>query len=86
VTVASATELQAELYGAAPSTIEALMYSLRSRGTAALLEPDCQRRLSELNEQQVIEVAVRLQKLNPEIAPAWNAEQIDALFETRARL
>jgi hypothetical protein len=71
---------------AASSTVEALMLSLRSRGTAALIEPDCQRRLSELNEQQLREVAIRLQKLNPEIAPAWRAEQVDTLFETKARL
>lgn len=71
---------------AAPATVEAIMFSLRSRGTAALLEPDCRCRLSELNEQQALEVAVRLQKLKPEIAPAWGAEQIDALFAAKARL
>lgn len=71
---------------AAPTTVEALMLSLRERSTAALLEPDCQRRLSELSEDQMIEVAVRLQKLKPEIAPAWSAEQVDALFEAKARL
>ena len=96
MTVASAAELQAdydaalrrerELYGAAPTTIEAVMYSLRERGTAALLEPDCRRRLSELNEQQILDVAVRLQKLRPEIAPAWGAEQVDELLKTKAQL
>jgi hypothetical protein len=95
MTVASASELQAmydaalrkqrKLYGAAPTTVEALMYSLRSRGTAALSEPNCQRRLSELNERQLYEVAVRLQKLKPNIAPAWGSDQIKKLFEAKAR-
>ena len=65
---------------AAYSTIEALMYSLRSRGERALTESDCQRRLSELNEDQLREVAVRLQKLMPEIAAAWTPEQIEILI------
>jgi hypothetical protein len=43
------------------------MYSLRSRGVAALAEPDCQRRLSELNDDQVREVSTRLQKLKPKL-------------------
>jgi hypothetical protein len=66
-------------------TVEALMYSLRERGTAALFEPDCRRRLSELNERQILDVAVRLQKLKSEIAPVWQAEQIEQLFEAKAR-
>jgi hypothetical protein len=96
MTVASAAELQSmydaalhrerKLYGAAPTTIEAVMYSMRERGTTALLEPDCRRRLSELNERQIRDVAVRLQKLKPEIAPALGAEQIEQLLQTKARL
>jgi hypothetical protein len=66
-------------------TVEALMYLLRERGSAALLEPDCRRRLSEMSERQILDVAVRLQKLKPEIAPAWQAEQIEQLFEAKAR-
>lgn len=89
MTVASAAELQAdyekrERYGAAASTVEALMYLLRERGVAALKEPDCQHRLSELNKQQMLEIAVRLQTLK--LSPAWSAEQVDALFEAKARL
>src|SRR5262249_33731006 len=68
------------------STVEALMYSLRERGVAALSEPDCRRRLSELSDDQMREVATRLQKLKPEIAPAWGAEQIEMLFKTKAQL
>jgi hypothetical protein len=50
-------------FGAAPTTVEALMYSLRERGEAALKEPDCQRRLSELIPDQIIEVHERLDHL-----------------------
>lgn len=67
-------------------TVEALMYSLRSRGTAALSETDCQRRLSELTVQQVREVAVRLQKLKPEFASKWTPGEVETLLETKARL
>ena len=67
-------------------TVEALMYLLRERGSAALLEPDCRRRLSEMSERQILDVAVRLQKLKPEIAPAWGAEQIDELLKAKAQL
>jgi hypothetical protein len=93
---ASAAELQAgydkalrrqrELYGAAPTTVEALMFSLRERGTAVLSESDGRRRLSELTAEQMLEVAARLQKIKPGIAPPWTAEQVDALYETKARL
>lgn len=50
---------------AAPTTVEALMYSLRQRGAAALFEPDCQRRVSELSREQVKEVIERLDRLRP---------------------
>lgn len=89
---ATAGELQAMMdaslrrRGAAGVTIEALMYALRERGTAALSEPDCQRRLFEMTVQQLRDVAVRLQKLKPEIVPAWTVEQIKALYEAKARL
>jgi hypothetical protein len=62
------------------------MYSLRELGTAAVLDPDRLQQLSESNERQILEVAVRLQKLKPEIASAWGAEQIEKLFETKASL
>jgi hypothetical protein len=75
-----------EARAAAPTTVEALMYSLRTRGTAALLEPDCRRRLSELNAEQTRAVAVRLQKLKPRIAKAWGAGEIEQLYETKAQL
>jgi hypothetical protein len=71
-----------ELYGTAPSTVDALMYSLRERGTAALQEPDTQRRLGELTPRQMIDVGVRLQTFSP----AWTTEQVEALFAARAKL
>jgi hypothetical protein len=52
-----------EQFGAAPTTVEALMYSLRERGERALREPDCQRRLSELSFPQILEVHERLNLL-----------------------
>ena len=45
---------------AAASTVEALMFELRS-GTSVLRESGAKRRLSELSEAQVREVGARLQ-------------------------
>ena len=47
-------------HGAAASTVEALMFSLRERGAAALAERDCQRRLAELSTAQICIVLRRL--------------------------
>jgi hypothetical protein len=49
--------------GAAPSTVEAVMYELRTHGTEALKRDNCQRRLSELNDRQLADVIRRLMKL-----------------------
>jgi hypothetical protein len=67
-------------YGAAPTSIEALMLSLRSRGSAALAEPNTQRRLSELSPAQVGEVIARLTRLQPQY-PAINDELIDVTLK-----
>jgi len=72
-------------HGAPQPTVEALMYSLRSRGVKALEESATKRRLSELSNAQVIEVGDRLQKLKPEIARAWSAEEIKVLLQARAK-
>ena len=61
------------------STVEAVMFSLRERGTKALEEPATKRRLSELSDQQLHEICGRLQRLN--IAPAWAPEQITILVD-----
>jgi hypothetical protein len=62
---------------AAASTVEALMYALRVG--IEKLNPDRLRRLSELNEQQLHAVCERLRNFKPNIAPAWLADQIEAL-------
>jgi integrase len=62
---------------AAASTVEALMYSLCERGATALTEPDTERRISELSEEQLHEVGALLQAL--EIVRAWIAEDIEQL-------
>jgi len=72
--------------GAPQPTVEALTFSLRSRGTKALEEQATKRRLSELSDQQVIEVGNRLQKLKPEIARAWSAEEVETLFKVKRGL
>jgi hypothetical protein len=47
-------------FGAAPTTIEALMWGFRTKGIAHLEDPSCQRRLSELSTAQLHEVINRL--------------------------
>jgi hypothetical protein len=67
------------------ATIDAIMFDLRERGTKALEESATKRRLSELSEQQLIEVGNRLQQLRPEIARAWTATEVQVLFEARIK-
>jgi hypothetical protein len=67
--------------GAPQPTVEALMMGLREGGTGALLEPKVARRLSELSEQQLHEVCGRLQRLKPQVARAWTAEEITTLLD-----
>jgi hypothetical protein len=69
---------------AADMTVEALMYSLRERGTQALAEPDTRRRLSELSDAQTVEVGKRLQRLRPNIGRGpWSLDEIKQLFMAR---
>jgi hypothetical protein len=68
--------------GAAASTVEALVYSLR-RGLDALAEPDAVRRLTELSDDQLLEVGERLRRLKPEIARAWSADDVAVLMQLR---
>ncbi|HKF13085.1 MAG TPA: hypothetical protein VKB89_30970 [Xanthobacteraceae bacterium] len=65
--------------GTAASTVEALMYSLR-RGLDELSRPDTQRRLPELNKEQLEAVCLRVQTFEPNIAPAWSADGVDLLI------
>lgn len=71
--------------GAPRATVEALMISLRERGTKALKERATKRRLFELDDSQVVEVGNRLQRLRPEIARAWNAAEVETLFQVRSK-
>ena len=74
--VASAAELQADYeaalqnrraeYGAAPTTVEAVMYELRTYGLAAIAGANCQRRLADLSNAQVREIIQRLDRLRPQ--------------------
>jgi hypothetical protein len=69
--VASASDLQRDQdawhrkrqQGAPETTVDALMFSLRSRGLEALSEPITQQRLSELSKAQAAEIIVRLHRL-----------------------
>jgi hypothetical protein len=70
---------------AAASTIEALMFALRD-GLDALKHPRNQRRLSELNDEQMQEVAARIQKFLPRIAPVWKPADVQALLSLWSKL
>jgi hypothetical protein len=65
------------------TTVEALMYSLRSGGSA-LTESNNLRRLRELSEPQLHEVCARLQKFKPHIARAWTPAEVEVLVVTWA--
>jgi hypothetical protein len=71
---------------AAASTVAALTSELRERGMAALDDPDNQRRLSGLSDEQLLDLAARLQRLGPEIASAWSADKVEALIQLRENL
>ena len=71
--------------GVPQATVEAFVFSLRSRGTKAVEESATKRRLFDLSEQQVIEVGNRLQRLKPEIARAWSAAEVEILLQARIK-
>jgi hypothetical protein len=70
---------------AAQSTVEALMYSLRN-GVSALARPDVLRRLAELSDAQVREIATRVLKFKAHIAPAWTSEDVRVLLAARSKV
>jgi hypothetical protein len=72
------SETQASRGRAAASTVEALLYSLRTGG-AALACPHARRRLAELAEAQLHEVSARLQTFQPKIARAWTPVEVELL-------
>jgi hypothetical protein len=71
---------------AAVSTVEALMFGLRARGAKALDETHTRQRLTQLDDDQALEIAGRLQRLKREIAPAWSADEVQQLLELRETL
>jgi hypothetical protein len=71
--------------GAPQSTVEALMFSLRD-GVGALGRSPALRRLSELSDAQLREVAVRVQKFKPEIALPWASKGVEVLIVARGRV
>ena len=71
---------QARRSRAAASTIEALVYQLR-RGGTGLSNPKTRQKLSELSEQQLHEVSMRLQKFIPHIARAWSPSEVELLVQ-----
>jgi hypothetical protein len=63
---------------AAPSTVDALMYSLRTGG-AALDCPHARRRLSEIAEAHLHEVCARLQRFQRHITRPWTPLEVEML-------
>ncbi len=61
------------------AVVEALMFSLRA-GINELTRPDTQRRLSELNNDKLEAVCLRVQAFEPNVAPAWSADDADLLI------
>jgi hypothetical protein len=69
-------------YGAAPATVEAVVYELRTYSLAALAERNCQRRIGELNHAQIGEAIERLHGLRSTY-PAITDDLILALAELK---
>jgi hypothetical protein len=70
---------------AAGSTVDALVFALRA-GIDALKDRSNQRRLGELNDKQMQEVAARVQKFMPHVASAWESADVAALISLWSRL
>jgi len=66
---------------AAQSTIDAVMYSLRG-GAAVLARDDVQHRLAVIDESQLRQMIVMLQRRDGRIAPPWPDDDIKKLIET----
>jgi hypothetical protein len=69
-----------EQHGAAPATVEAVLYELRTYGIATLAGPNCRRRLADLSTSQLYEVINRLVRLRP-THPAITDELLFQLSE-----
>ena len=60
-------------------TFEALMYSLRS-GVGVLTRADVRCRLVQLDREQLVEAAARLQRHKPHIAEKWTDAEVQELI------
>ena len=69
---------------AAEDVVDALVFGLRD-GLDAIKHPDNQRRLREIDDTQMGEVA-RIQKFMPHIAPAWKPADVEALISLWSKL
>jgi hypothetical protein len=69
----------------AVSVVDALVFGLRD-GIDALKDRSNQRRLGELSDAQMGEVAARVQRFMPHIAPAWQPADVQALLSLWSRL
>jgi hypothetical protein len=77
--IEASIERQRKTYGAAPTVVEALAYQLRG-GFHVLRKASTQRRLSELDERQVLDMAKRLGRERSG-APPWSETEIKAFLE-----
>jgi hypothetical protein len=75
----AALERQHKSYGTTSSTVEALAYQLRG-GFHVLRKASAQRRLFELDERQVHDMAKRLSRERCG-SPAWSENEIKAFLE-----
>jgi hypothetical protein len=64
--------------GAPQSVVEAVLYSLRERGVAALAEPATRHRLSQLSAEQVDAAGDRLQRWQ---SRPWTPDEIKQLLK-----
>lgn len=76
----AALQKRRDEYGAAQSTIDALLYSLRL-GVEVLTRDDVQHRLAVVHEYQLREMIALLQKRNGKIAPPWQDSEIEKLIQ-----
>jgi hypothetical protein len=67
----------------AQSTIDALMYSLRS-GCGVLSRRDVQQGLTAVDEKLLHDICKQLQNRNPNVAKSWTVEQVEQLVTARA--
>ena len=69
----------------AASVVDALVFGLRDE-IDALKDRSNQRRLRELSDAQMGEVAAPVQKFMPHIAPAWKPTDVQALLSLWSEL